>query len=599
MPMRVSRTQRTMPFVPRRHRSGSRARSWLLGGLAALALLLTGPGPVAAQVELRAEVDRSRMSTDDQLLLSLIVEGDFQNASPPALPDFEGFDVMGTSSRYETSIFNGRRSVEARFLYQLRPRNLGRLEIPPIEVTVDGQSLSTQVIEVEVEPGSIPTEAPADADIGAGAGDRDLWVEASVSHPEPYEGQVFGYTFRFLQTYRLGLRSSYEAPSFRGFLSEPPSQRIYRTRVGGRTVRIIELQHLLYATQAGAREIEPAVFRIPGALGRTPMVFETEPVALTVRPLPEGAPQGFDGTVGRFEIAVQHQDEAEVGAPLRALVRVQGEGNLLSVVEPIWPELPPGWQSFAGDESAQTQVDGLQMSGSRDFERFLVPSEPGEVELPPLRLVYFDPERERYEVATSQPLRVNVQPAAGAGAAADGSPAVPPLLVQPASSLQPAGQLERRLHWTLLALLPALLLLFDRGLQRRLRKRRELAAEEAARPIAIARQRLRSAEAEPDPNTRIRLAERALRDYLEARVPPGPDRSGPEINARTEAASSGQMRESSTLRARSMLESLARLRFAPTSDARLEGERTSILDQAPSLREIADLIEEMEGSRTR
>ena len=288
-----------MPNHSPRSRSAFRR---CIATLWAVAVLLASAPGASAQPTVRAEIDKTSLSTDDTLLLTIIVTGDFQRLSPPTLPAFEGFDVVGTSYSSATSLVNGRRSFEGRYLYQLRPIQLGRLTIDPVEVTIDGQSYRTEPLPVEVLPGSLPTPPPGAEGPFGSPDERELWVEASVDTPTPYVGQALSYTFHFLQTYRLGLQPSYEAPDFRGFLSESPAQRVFTTRIGTRNVRVIELRHVLFPTRPGAIEIGPARFTIPASLGRGPLRFVTDPVPLTVRPLPDGAPQGFAGAVGRFSI---------------------------------------------------------------------------------------------------------------------------------------------------------------------------------------------------------------------------------------------------------------------------------------------------------
>ncbi|MCB0217555.1 MAG: protein BatD [Chloroflexi bacterium] len=477
-------------------------------------LLASAPG-ASAQPTVRAEIDKTSLSTDDTLLLTIIVTGDFQRLSPPTLPAFEGFDVVGTSYSSATSLVNGRRSFEGRYLYQLRPIQLGRLTIDPVEVTIDGQSYRTEPLPVEVLPGSLPTPPPGAEGPFGSPDERELWVEASVDTPTPYVGQALSYTFHFLQTYRLGLQPSYEAPDFRGFLSESPAQRVFTTRIGTRNVRVIELRHVLFPTRPGAIEIGPARFTIPASLGRGPLRFVTDPVALTVRPLPDGAPQGFAGAVGRFSIEVELPDTPPaVGSPSRLLIRVKGEGNIAGLPEPQLPELPAGWQSYAGDQAADQQVDDGRVSGGRVYERFLVPGSAGPVDLGPLRYPYFDPESERYQVAESAPLRFDVAPGLAVDLGTGAEPvSAPPIRAVPADLARPVGLAPWQL--LLLSLAPLAVVAIDRAWQRRNRSRRQAEERRAARASTRALDQLERPEARSAPE---RGATQAIETYLALRL---------------------------------------------------------------------------------
>lgn len=481
----------------------------------AVAVLLASAPGARAQPTVRAEIDKTSLSTDDTLLLTIIVTGDFQRLSPPTLPAFEGFDVVGTSYSSATSLVNGRRSFEGRYLYQLRPIQLGRLTIDPVEVTIDGQSFRTEPLPVEVLPGSLPTPPPGAEGPFGSPDERELWVEASVDTPTPYVGQALSYTFHFLQTYRLGLQPSYEAPDFRGFLSESPAQRVFTTRIGTRNVRVIELRHVLFPTRPGAIEIGPARFTIPASLGRGPLRFVTDPVALTVRPLPDGAPQGFAGAVGRFSIEVELPDTPPaVGSPSRLLIRVKGEGNIAGLPEPQLPELPAGWQSYAGDQAADQQVDDGRVSGGRVYERFLVPGSAGPVDLGPLRYPYFDPESERYQVAESAPLRFDVAPGLAVDLGTGAEPvSAPPIRAVPADLARPVGLAPWQL--LLLSLAPLAVVAIDRAWQRRNRSRRQAEERRAARASTRALDQLERPEARSAPE---RGATQAIETYLALRL---------------------------------------------------------------------------------
>ena len=128
----------------------------------------------------------------------------------------------------------------------------------------------------------------------------------------------------------------YEPPSFAGFWNSEVSERgEYSETIGSQAYSVVELRTLLFPTVTGRTEIGSA--RLSGPAG----ILESDSVFVDVRPLPTGAPPGFTGAVGRFEIAVE-VNAATIGAGERALatVRISGEGNVEALPEPDWPEIP-------------------------------------------------------------------------------------------------------------------------------------------------------------------------------------------------------------------------------------------------------------------
>src|SRR6185436_460981 len=65
------------------------------------------------------------------------------------------------------------------------------------------------------------------------------------------------------------------------------------------------------------------------------VALNTEPVTITVDPLPSGAPAGFEGAVGSFHLAF-HVDAltARAGEPVAARATILGTGNVPSIRDP-------------------------------------------------------------------------------------------------------------------------------------------------------------------------------------------------------------------------------------------------------------------------
>ena len=131
--------------------------------LAVLAFPLLGIQVAQAQGSgpIHAEVDRTSLSTDETLLLTVTVSSSsLLGSSRPNLPSFQGFNIASTSSSSQISIINGDMSSQEIYRYVLQPYESGDLVIEPISVNLSGQTYSTEPITVHVSQG---TGAPAPA----------------------------------------------------------------------------------------------------------------------------------------------------------------------------------------------------------------------------------------------------------------------------------------------------------------------------------------------------------------------------------------------------------------------------------------------------
>ncbi len=127
-----------------------------LSVVALVTLLLAGVFalPVLAQSPVTAEVDRTRLSTDEALLLKISIDSSAGQATQPVLPALDGFELLGSSSGTQISIINGDMNMQATYSYSLHPIQIGQLVINPIAVQIDGQVYSTQPIMIEVSQGT-------------------------------------------------------------------------------------------------------------------------------------------------------------------------------------------------------------------------------------------------------------------------------------------------------------------------------------------------------------------------------------------------------------------------------------------------------------
>jgi hypothetical protein len=374
-------------------------------------------------VSFTASADKTTLSLDDQLTLTLTVEGQMRSVPEPRLPSLEGFQVYSSGRSQQFSFVNGQFSASVTFNYILRPTTVGKHTIGSAEITLDGQIYRTQPIEVEVLEGRVPTPTPPEQAPAAGApsqlAGQDLFVEAVVDKDEAYVGEQVTYTFRFYQGVELfGADLRYSKPETTGFWTEdlPPQNQYYQV-VGGRRYLVTEVRMGLFPTTVGAQTIGPASLRIEGFFsGQT---LETDPLTIRALPLPqEDQPAHFGGAVGQYQVtAWLDKSEATVNEPVTLSFRVSGTGNVQTVPEPLWPELE-SFRSYEAKSTTNTSIENYRVQGAKTFEKLFIPKEAGQYTIPPFRLTYFDPEAGTYRTAETDPLALTVRPGAPEGPSA-------------------------------------------------------------------------------------------------------------------------------------------------------------------------------------
>jgi hypothetical protein len=375
-------------------------------------------------ISVTAEVDKANISTNESLVLTLTVAGNFQQLGEPQLPALTGFEVVSSSRSSQFSMVNGAVTSQSVFTYRLVPTTAGTLVIEPLAIVVSGSSYRTDPIAVQVTQGDAPTPTPISTAPGEGQlpsqatpsemDGQDLYVEADVDNPSPFMGQQIVYRFRLYQAINLLNQPRLDWPVFSGFWTEDlVPNTVFERMINDRRYRVTEVRRALFPTMVGSIEIEPAVLTVPGDIFNRQTTLETNQVLVKVQPLPSGAPGAFTGAVGQFDITAWVEPvQTQVNEPVTLFVRISGAGNLNTLPDPT--ETIAGstsaWRVYASQITTNVTQDGDVIRGEKLFERLLVPKQDGRLALPRPSLTFFDPQTSEYQTIVADSIEVTVNP---------------------------------------------------------------------------------------------------------------------------------------------------------------------------------------------
>lgn len=375
----------------------------------------------AAAATVQATVDRSEITLDDRLVLTVSVEGGGGEVDVSPIDDFQ---VISRGSRTNVSIVNGRMSKTISRVYDLVPKREGRLVIPPLPVQVGRDVLMTREIQITV----------AQSRPGRDSG-RDVFMEASVSSSTPYLGEALIYKLKIHRAVEIA-NAGLDNLEFPGFTAKQSSeQKGYQTVINGRRYMVTELVFILTPLKTGENQVGPAVLHFDvirrGRRGRSPLdrffmddpffsrtdleprICRTEALTVQVRPLPayEG-PDAFSGLVGQFELTAElEKSTIRVRESATLVVTVQGHGNVMDAAEPEWPA-PSGFKVYRDAPEDEITLDEKGYHGKKVFRLALVALAEGDCQIPPISLTYFDPKRQQYVTERSGAFKLRVLPAA-------------------------------------------------------------------------------------------------------------------------------------------------------------------------------------------
>jgi hypothetical protein len=411
--------------------------SWLLILGLIITFCLTWPQSVQGQENpIEASVNRTILATDELVVLIVTVVDDSAQQPRPLLPRLDGLAVVDLDIATDVDLVNGQIRTEVVYTYRLQPRRTGSLTIPPVSVKIDEETYKTAPISIKVTQGAAPAPAPGlavnpdDVSPPADIEGEDFYIEAVVDLPTPYQGQQLIYTFRFYQALQIYRKPQFEPPLLTEFDTMGLPVQEYNIDVAGRTYLVTEIRTALFPKDSGNITIGPARLMLPGNIYEEPLELYTDPIEIGVRSLPDNPPTGFDGAVGQYNIEAWFSpDVALVNQPATLYVAVSGIGNIGELPELVWPEID-GWQAYNSLTSLTTAMEKNVMTGTRVYERVMVPAMIGEFVIPAVEFVYFDPISGEYRTISTEPLSAKVIPA----------PTPDPAAVIPAPTLPPAAR---------------------------------------------------------------------------------------------------------------------------------------------------------------
>ncbi len=429
-------------------------------------------------------------------------------------PDLSAFDVlMGPSQSFRTTIINGQTSSEFSITYTLRPRRPGSWTIGPARIRAQGRTLQSNSVRVRVRP---PLPGPDEG----GAQPPQMFVEVVLSDTVAWTGQEIIAELKLYTTRDVDSYSILEEPELKGAWVEP--LRRFDTRVRREMRRGVQYatkvlrRMAIFPQQTGRLEI-PAwrlqlgvVDRRQGGMGFffntrvTPVVVESAPRHIEVRPLPPGAPPSFTGAVGRFAVQTHVQPTSlTTDDALRITWTISGVGDVKRIDPPVVPLSADSFDLYEPRIVEETIYEdrGL-LRGKKVIEVLAIPRYAGWYRIVP-SFAWFDTDSLTYREVEPKPWFVEVKPGQGRARSRLAAPAHPAdtLLIHPFAATTRLRARARPSLWGspafyLLSLLPFALGLIGGAVWRWQQRRPPLTPAELRHRKArkLARQRLAQAE---------------------------------------------------------------------------------------------------------
>ncbi len=385
----------------------------------ALLILLSMLLPTATTANVTAEVDRTRITLDETFGLTLTLDGRHKGPGPDLTSLENEFQVLGNARSSSVNIINGQMQASTQWRLTLAPKRTGNVKIPGIKI---GPHVSNPITLIVGKPG----------DLDAGGRGKDFIVEVEAGPPDPYVQAKIDYVVRFFAG----------APLLKAQLSPPSADHAtihrlgddvgYKTQRHGRQYNVTERRFAIFPEQSGDLRVEAPVFE--GAVrdrgrqnlfGRDPFngFFNSgKPVrrrgaekTFVVRGRPASAPAGAWLPATRVTLKEewsQPVDAATVGTPITRTITIVANGLTQAHLPTLEPPQDPSVGVYPDQIQATTHAQAGHIIGKSVQKTAIVPNRPGRIELPAIRLAWWDTSADRARVAELAAVTLIAGPAA-------------------------------------------------------------------------------------------------------------------------------------------------------------------------------------------
>lgn len=372
---------------------------------------------LGAQVSFEAYADAKQVTLDGYFEVSFTLKnGEGSNFKAPNFKDFER--LSGPNSSMSTQISNGRVTRQMGYTYMLQPKKVGKFTIGSASIKVNGKTLKTNSLSIEVVKGKTNTN------VGAGNSGAEVFIRAEPNTTEARIGQQVLLDYKLYTTLNIENYSTLEESDYPGFFATTVKRyqsQVLREVIDGvqYTTKILK-RVALFPQQTGVLKVEPIKMQLGVVTGTNnrsfffrknirPLVVNTEAVEINVYPLPTPIPETFSGGVGKYSF------QATIGNPvlttddaLSVKMAITGNGDHKRLQAPalVLPEAFEVYDPKVLEEG--TYENQGEITSKKILEYLVLPKQQGLYKIQP-EFTYFDTDSAKFITLQSSLFQVQVQ----------------------------------------------------------------------------------------------------------------------------------------------------------------------------------------------
>ncbi len=414
---------------------GRAVTKWLISCL----LLIWSMTGLAAVV---ATVDRDEIQPTDSLVLT-ISSTSTTSGAPDLNPLAKDFDVFSSGQRMSVEVINGQLRQFSSWQIAMSPKHSGKITIPAIKVGHE----STKPLVIKVSGNVTSTKAV-----------EDFFIETEIAPRDPFVQQQMIYTQRVwcARNIRNGELSPLSVQGKANIERFGEDLQSTRTR-SNRHYQVVERRYLVFAQDSGDLTLEAPVLRALTFDGNTadfwsqrqPSQIRVSGQTLHVNVKPQ--PAGYQGTwwlpAEEIKLTEEWTDakDAQVGEPITRSITLKAYGLKAQQLPELKFEYPTQLNHYPDKSVMNTKIEKNQVIGTRQFKVALIPTQPGKITLPEVKVQWFNTKTNKAEVALLPAKTISIAGAASAAPPANNE--IKPFQQQPAAPQIQPTQKDNLWQW--------------------------------------------------------------------------------------------------------------------------------------------------------
>jgi hypothetical protein len=331
-------------------------------------------------------------------------------------PRFSGVEVMGGPNLQSSrTIINGDVSQATNYGYYLRAAKTGTIIIDAATIKVDGKTLKTKPLKIEV------ANAPSKSEL---ANTKDIFIKTDLAVENAYVGQQVIVTFTIFSTKKVLKANLVDVPKFSNGFTQYLDISQFSAGIevynGKQYYTIPAAKYALIPQKEGDLNIEGLTVELKvlednGAF-QTAVGKEIVSQIKTLNVIPlKNKPADFTNAVGEFEFeALLTKSEISMDESTTLTLSVTGTGDAKAIEIPRIKGLESHFEVYEPTINSVVKDEVNQFVTQKIFTYLLVPKKTGKLSYTPT-FTYFNTNTKQFETLENQAFNFTIKKGSGNG----------------------------------------------------------------------------------------------------------------------------------------------------------------------------------------